>query len=121
LFGVVTADQAAQASKADFHELHVQAFDVNEAWQVETYLAIEPLHALAEPGPEFTSACHGCLTGINYLTGTAHKAVANHVGWQFVDLDVPAAISAEVGSWPPSSQMNKPRLQSTVISDHEVL
>ena len=95
LFGVVTADQASQASKADYHELHVQAFDVTEAWQVETYLAIEPLHALTEPGPEFTSACAGCLAS------PPHNAIACHVGWQTVSLDeVPAVVSAEVGSWP---------------------
>lgn len=80
LFNCLTTEHGEAATDADYRELHAAAFDFGCSWHVETYLAIEPLHALISPGPEFTEACSGCLAR------PPHNATACHVGWQRVSL-----------------------------------
>jgi hypothetical protein len=102
LFDVISADQADGASAKDYRALHAAAFDYEAEWNVETYLAIEPLHALAAPGPLFTEACAGCLAT------PPHNPVACHVGWQHVELsDVPGQVAAAIAPWPSTKRRHQ--------------
>ena len=95
LFDVATAEQVASATVKDQRAIHALAFDFAAAWQVETYLCLEPLHALAVPGVLFNEACAGCLAL------PPHNISACHVGWQTVELScVPPVVAAEIRPWP---------------------